>query len=33
VANCVTELKNRGFEETASNDAGGVAQALRRFIG
>ena len=33
VANCVTELKERGFEETASNDAGGVAQALRRFIG
>lgn len=33
VANCVTELKNRGFEETASNDAGGVAEALRRFIG
>jgi hydroxymethylpyrimidine pyrophosphatase-like HAD family hydrolase len=33
VANCVAELKNRGFEETASNDAGGVAQALRRFIG
>jgi len=33
VANCVAELKNRGFEETSSNDAGGVAQALRRFIG
>jgi hypothetical protein len=33
VANCVTELKNLGFEETASNDAGGVAVALRRFIG
>jgi len=33
VANCVAELKGRGFEETASNDAGGVAQALRRFIG
>ena len=33
VENCVAELRNRGFEETASNDAGGVAQALRRFIG
>jgi Cof subfamily protein (haloacid dehalogenase superfamily) len=33
VANCVAELKNRGFEQTASNDAGGVALALRRFIG
>ena len=33
VANCVAELKNRGFQETASNDAGGVAKALRRFIG
>ncbi len=33
VANCVTELRDRGFEETASNDAGGVAEALRRFIG
>ena len=33
VANCVAELKNKGFEETGSNDAGGVAQALRRFIG
>ena len=33
VANCVAELKNRGFQETASNDAGGVAEALRRFIG
>ena len=32
VANCVAELKGRGFEETASNNAGGVAQALRRFI-
>ncbi len=32
VANCVAELKGRGFEETTSNDAGGVAQALRRFI-
>lgn len=30
--NCVSELKGRGFEETSSNDAGGVAQALRRFI-
>ena len=33
VSNCVAELKGREFEETASNDAGGVAQALRRFIG
>ncbi|MGH9426556.1 MAG: HAD family hydrolase, partial [Terriglobia bacterium] len=33
VGNCVAELKGRGFEETASNNAGGVAQALRRFIG
>jgi len=32
VENCVAELKGRGFEETASNDAGGVARALRRFI-
>jgi 5-amino-6-(5-phospho-D-ribitylamino)uracil phosphatase len=33
VANCVAELKDRGFEETASNDDAGVALALRRFIG
>jgi len=33
VGNCVPELKGRGFEETASNNAAGVAQALRRFIG
>jgi hydroxymethylpyrimidine pyrophosphatase-like HAD family hydrolase len=33
VANCVAELKNRGFAETASNDDAGVALALRRFIG
>ncbi|MCI0723129.1 MAG: HAD-IIB family hydrolase [Acidobacteria bacterium] len=33
VANCVAELKGRGFEETASNNAGGVAQALRRYLG
>lgn len=33
VENCVEDLKGRGFEETASNDAGGVAQALRRFVG
>ena len=33
VSNCVAELKGREFEETASNDAWGVAQALRRFIG
>ena len=33
VANCVAELRDRGFEETTSNDAGGVAEALRRFIG
>ena len=32
VSNCVVELKGRGFEQTASNDAGGVAQALRRFV-
>jgi len=33
VANCVADLKGRGFEETASNADGGVALALRRFIG
>jgi hypothetical protein len=33
VANCVTDLKSRGFEETTSNDDAGVAKALRRFIG
>jgi Cof subfamily protein (haloacid dehalogenase superfamily) len=32
VENCVKELKGRGFEETASNDEGGVARALHRFI-
>jgi len=32
VKNCVKELKGRGFEETAGNDEGGVAQALHRFI-
>jgi Cof subfamily protein (haloacid dehalogenase superfamily) len=32
VENCVAELRGRGFEETASNNAGGVALALRRFI-
>jgi 5-amino-6-(5-phospho-D-ribitylamino)uracil phosphatase len=32
VENCVDELKGRGFEETASNNAAGVALALRRFV-
>jgi 5-amino-6-(5-phospho-D-ribitylamino)uracil phosphatase len=32
VGNCVAELKGRGFEETSSNNNGGVAQALERFI-
>ncbi len=32
VANCVEELKQRGFEEVASNDECGVAEALHRFL-
>ena len=32
VENCVDELKGRGFEETASNNAAGVSLALRRFV-
>ena len=33
VENCVEELKGRGFEETTSNDEGGVARALHLFLG
>jgi len=32
VANCVNELKNRGFRETSSNDELGVARALQEFV-
>lgn len=32
VANCVEELKGRGFLETSSNDQAGVAKALRRYL-
>ncbi len=32
VANCVEELKGRGFEETLSNNDSGVARALERFL-
>jgi Cof subfamily protein (haloacid dehalogenase superfamily) len=32
VANCVDDLKGRGFWETSSNNACGVAKALRRYI-
>ena len=32
VANCVQELKNRGFRETSSNDELGVARALRELV-
>ena len=32
VANCVEELKGRGFEETLSNNDLGVARALERFV-
>lgn len=32
VANCVAELKGRGFEEVDSNNDGGVAQALLRYL-
>ena len=32
MANCVDELKNRGFRETASNDESGVARALQDYV-
>lgn len=32
MANCVDELKDKGFEETSSNDDFGVAKTLQRFI-
>jgi 5-amino-6-(5-phospho-D-ribitylamino)uracil phosphatase len=32
VANCVDELKGRGFRETSSNNNCGVAEALRNFL-
>lgn len=32
VANCVDELKNRGFRETSSNDESGVARALQEYV-
>jgi Cof subfamily protein (haloacid dehalogenase superfamily) len=32
VANCVEELKGRGFEETLSNNDSGVARTLEKFL-